>query len=138
LPCHPIFCRTVFDPVWLVLGVVPGVLYCGGVERAVLAEFSQYHGVKAEAMGDLDTGACTLGFSSGDPAGAVVAYRGQLTARGWTVRDGQLGGGVAEGGGPVVHGALEGSRCGAVYQVVYEEASGLEGRATSIAIRVRA
>ena len=35
------------DPVWLVLGVVPGVLYCGGAERAVLAEFSQYHGVKA-------------------------------------------------------------------------------------------
>jgi hypothetical protein len=125
--------------VWLVLVVVPGVLYCGGAERAVLAEFSQYQGVKAEAVGELETGACTLGFTTGDQAGAVVAYyRAQLASRGWTVRDGRSGRGVAEGGGPVVHGELEGTRGAAVYQVVYEEASGLEGRATSIAIRVRA
>jgi hypothetical protein len=38
----------------------------------------------------------------------------------------------------VAHGALDGTRSGAVYQVVYEEVPGLEGRATSIAIRVRA
>jgi len=125
--------------VFLVLVVVPGALYCGGAERAVLAEFSHYRGVKAEASGELGTGACTLGFTTGDPAGAVVAYyRAQLTARGWTVRDGQSGGGAAEGGGQVVHGELGGTRSGAVYQVVYEEAPGVEGRATAIAIRVRA
>jgi hypothetical protein len=84
--------------VWLVLVVVPGVLYCGGAERAVLAEFSQYQGVKAEAVGELETGACTLGFTTGDQAGAVVAYyRAQLASRGWTVRDGRSGRGVAEG-----------------------------------------
>jgi len=64
-----------------VLVVVPGALYCGGAERAVLAAFSQYRGATANAAADLETGMCTVASTTSDPAGAVVAdYRAQLTA----------------------------------------------------------